>query len=153
KLTIDELRPPRPDGNDQKGPDNNQQPPPRGNGPGNGKGGQQGGGPRKGPGGGGKGPSQDGGQPGGVPGDQGGRRPAPPTIAARAADGDGLISADEIANASAALRKLDKNDDGQLTPDEYHPRPPKRDDQQGGSKNKRGGGSKDGHDKDGGATK
>jgi len=34
---------------------------------------------------------------------------------------DGVISADEIANASAALLKLDQNDDGELTPDELRP--------------------------------
>ncbi|MFA6288533.1 MAG: hypothetical protein WC661_14210 [Opitutaceae bacterium] len=34
---------------------------------------------------------------------------------------DSVISADEIANAPAALLKLDKNDDGELTPDELRP--------------------------------
>jgi hypothetical protein len=34
---------------------------------------------------------------------------------------DGILSADEIANAPASLKKLDKNGDGQLTADEYRP--------------------------------
>lgn len=36
---------------------------------------------------------------------------------------DGVISADEIANAPAALKTLDKNNDGQLTQDELRPAP------------------------------
>jgi uncharacterized protein YuzE len=43
----------------------------------------------------------------------------PPLIAALDADKDGTLSATEIANASAALKSLDKNGDGVLTPDEY----------------------------------
>ena len=35
------------------------------------------------------------------------------------ANGDGTIDADEIANASAALKTLNKNGDGKLTSDEY----------------------------------
>lgn len=38
------------------------------------------------------------------------------------ADGDGTISAKEIDNALAALMKLDKNNDGQLTSDELRSR-------------------------------
>jgi hypothetical protein len=46
--------------------------------------------------------------------------------------GDGVIGADEIANAAKALKKLDKNADGKLTGDEYRPpRPPPRPDEQG----------------------
>jgi hypothetical protein len=37
------------------------------------------------------------------------------------ANGDGIIDEKEIANASAALKKLDKNGDGKLTPDELRP--------------------------------
>jgi Ca2+-binding EF-hand superfamily protein len=37
---------------------------------------------------------------------------------------DGVIDEAEIANASAALRALDKNGDGKLTPDELIPPPP-----------------------------
>jgi len=57
---------------------------------------------------------------------QGGHhRPVPPIVAALDTNGDGIISADEIANASASLLKLDKNGDGQLTMDELRPpRPP-----------------------------
>ena len=38
------------------------------------------------------------------------------------ADHDGIISEEEIANAAAALKKLDKNGDGKLTPEEFRPR-------------------------------
>ena len=45
--------------------------------------------------------------------------PVPPIIAALDANGDGIIDADELANAPAALKTLDKNSDGKLTPDEF----------------------------------
>ena len=45
----------------------------------------------------------------------------PPLIQALDADGDGVISAEEIKNAPAALAALDKNKDGKLTEDEYRP--------------------------------
>ena len=51
----------------------------------------------------------------------GGHRPPPPIIAVLDANHDGVIDADEIANASKALKKLDKNGDGKLTRDELHP--------------------------------
>jgi len=44
-----------------------------------------------------------------------------PVIQVLDANHDDIIDATEIANAPAALRKLDKNADGQLTPDEYTP--------------------------------
>jgi len=50
--------------------------------------------------------------------------PPPPLLEALDTDKDGTISADEIDKASAALAKLDKNNDGQLGPREYGPRPP-----------------------------
>jgi hypothetical protein len=79
--------------------DSNQQQPPDGNGP----------------------PSGGQGGPGmGGPG-MGGRRPTPPLIAALDANHDGVIDADEIANAPTALKKLDKNGDGKLTQDELRP--------------------------------
>ena len=54
------------------------------------------------------------------------RHPVPLIIKALDTNGDGIIDANEIANASAALLKLDKNGDGQLTRDEYlPPRPPR----------------------------
>jgi hypothetical protein len=65
----------------------------------------------------------------GAPGPRGpgmnGHRPSVPAIvAALDANHDGVIDADEIANAPAALKSLDKNGDGQLTPDEFiGPRP------------------------------
>lgn len=44
-----------------------------------------------------------------------------PVLAALDTDHDGEISATEIANSSAALKKLDRNGDGSLTPDEVLP--------------------------------
>src|SRR5437868_5812629 len=55
----------------------------------------------------------------GGPGPDGQRPPPPLIIAALDANGDGVIDADEIANAPAVLAKLDKNGDGKLTPDEF----------------------------------
>jgi len=76
---------------------------------------------------------QSGGGPApGGPG-QGEHRPKPPLEQALDTNADGVIEAGEIANASASLRKLDKNGDGGLTPDEYRPpRPPRPDDQGSG---------------------
>ena len=54
-------------------------------------------------------------------------RPPPPIIAALDLNHDGIISADEIAKASESLKKLDKNGDGQLTPDELRPPRPEGD--------------------------
>ena len=70
--------------------------------------------------------AQDGPPPGRErgPGGPGGQRQPPPIIGALDANHDGEIDATEIANASAALKKLDKNGDGKLTPDEFMgPRP------------------------------
>jgi hypothetical protein len=47
--------------------------------------------------------------------------PPPPLFAALDANHDGVIDETEIANASAALLKLDKNGDGKLTKDELMP--------------------------------
>jgi hypothetical protein len=49
------------------------------------------------------------------------RRPAPPLVAALDKNHDGVIDADEISNAAAALKTLDKNADGKLTRDEIRP--------------------------------
>ncbi len=51
----------------------------------------------------------------------GGRHGPPPVIAALDTNRDGVISADEIANASASLLTLDKNGDGTLTIAELRP--------------------------------
>lgn len=59
-------------------------------------------------------------------------RPKDPLIAALDADQDKSLSAEEVANAPAALAGLDKNADGQLTPKEFAPPPPRR--QRHGSK-------------------
>ena len=53
-----------------------------------------------------------------------GKRPTPPIMAALDANGDMVIDEKEIANASAALKKLDKNGDGKLTMDELRPQRP-----------------------------
>jgi hypothetical protein len=64
---------------------------------------------------------------------QGGHRPPPcPVVEALDANRDRVISADEIQNAAQALKALDRNGDGKLTPDEFAPRPP-----QGGGPNGR----------------
>lgn len=74
-------------------------------------------------------PPRQGGQQGGDQGGERPHRPAPPLLAALDANHDGVIDAQEIANAPAALKTLDKNKDGQLTMDELRPEP--RGDQQG----------------------
>ena len=60
-----------------------------------------------------------------------GKRHRSPLVAALDTNGDGVIDAQEIANAPAALKTLDKNGDGQLTRDEYQPKRPKVDAPQG----------------------
>ncbi len=65
--------------------------------------------------------AQEGGGPGGPPH---GQRPKHPLEVALDANGDGTIDATEIANAAAALKKLDKNGDGKLAADEYRPQHP-----------------------------
>jgi hypothetical protein len=70
-----------------------------------------------------QGPGWQGG-PDGPRGMNGHRPPPSPLMEALDANHDGVIDADEIANASAALKKLDKNGDGKLTPDELRPRRP-----------------------------
>ena len=47
--------------------------------------------------------------------------PRSPLVEALDANHDGIIDSSEIANASTELLTLDKNHDGQLTPDEYRP--------------------------------
>ena len=68
------------------------------------------------------GPPQRGAERGGPP-QRGGDRPrfVPPIIAALDRNEDGLISAEEIADASVSLKKLDKNKDGKITMDELRP--------------------------------
>jgi len=62
-------------------------------------------------------------------GPDGRRPPILPLVKALDVNGDGIIDASEIANASAALLTLDKNGDGKLTPDEYLPPRPARGDE------------------------
>ena len=61
-----------------------------------------------------------GGQDGQRP-DRGSRVGQDPLMAILDADHDGELSATEIENAAAALKKLDKNEDGKLTRDELRP--------------------------------
>ena len=82
------------------------------------------------------GPGQPG-EPGG-PGRDGQRPPPPPLVAALDANHDGVIDETEIANASAALKKLDKNGDGKLTMDELRPPRPEGDRSPGGPDDRRG---------------
>lgn len=67
--------------------------------------------------------SPGGGQDGRGPGRGPGRGGPPPNPVLDALDSnhDHVISADEIRNASAALKKLDRNQDGKLTREELHP--------------------------------
>src|SRR3954470_5318262 len=70
----------------------------------------------------------DGAPPEGGPGGPGGFRahhPPPPIIAALDVNKDGVIDEAKMANAAAALKTLDKNGDGVLTPDELMPPPPR----------------------------
>jgi uncharacterized protein (DUF2141 family) len=62
------------------------------------------------------------GRPGGSP--RGGRPPMPPIMAALDTNRDSVIDSNEIANAAAALKTLDKNGDGKLSSDELMPKPP-----------------------------
>lgn len=52
------------------------------------------------------------------------RPPPPPVIAALDADRDGTVSAGEMENAPDSLKRLDKNGDGELSPEELHPHGP-----------------------------
>jgi len=65
--------------------------------------------------------AQDGPPPGrgGGQGGPGGQRPVPPLMTALDPNQDGVIDAGEINAAAAALKKLDKNGDGQLSHDEF----------------------------------
>lgn len=100
RLTREELRPPRPEG--QNGPPPEFEREDGRGGPERGESAQRG-----------QGPDQ---APGGRP-----RRPAPPLHAALDANHDDVIDATELANAQAALARLDRNKDGRLTLDELRP--------------------------------
>lgn len=53
-------------------------------------------------------------------------RPLDPVMLALDADRDGALAATEIDNAPTSLKTLDRNNDGNLTRDEYRPLPPER---------------------------
>lgn len=53
------------------------------------------------------------------------RMPVPPVLNAIDGNHDGTIDTTELNNASAALRALDKNGDGQLSPEELRPEMPR----------------------------
>ncbi|MEO7652587.1 MAG: hypothetical protein ABIZ80_19170 [Bryobacteraceae bacterium] len=55
-------------------------------------------------------------------GREGGAMRFNPVLAAIDADHDGVLSADEISKASAALKTLDKNSDGQISEEEARPK-------------------------------
>lgn len=86
-------------------------------------------------------PRREGGPGPGGPGGPGeGRRmPVPPLFATLDANHDGVIDETEIANASAALKKLDKNGDGKITNDELRPPRPDGDRGPGGPEGDRPG--------------
>ncbi|MEO2015932.1 MAG: hypothetical protein ABGZ53_16355 [Fuerstiella sp.] len=93
----------------------------QGGGRGEGRGGREGAGGREG--GRGREGGGRGGAGGGGEGGPGGPRGMPPfpVMMALDADGNGEISADEINNATAALKKLDRNKNGKLDADELRP--------------------------------
>ena len=63
----------------------------------------------------------------GGPGGPGGMRRMDAVLTALDTDKDGTLSAEEIKNAPASLKKLDKNGDGKITEDEVRPNfPPRR---------------------------
>ena len=62
-----------------------------------------------------------GGPPGGGGSPDGRHHPPPPIIEALDLNHDHVVSADEIARAAQSLKALDKNGDGQLTPEELRP--------------------------------
>jgi hypothetical protein len=67
-----------------------------------------------------------GGRPGRPDGPPPGDRPVPPLIKALDADGDGTLSATEIADAPESLKSLDKDGDGELSSGEIRPQGPPR---------------------------
>jgi len=64
-----------------------------------------------------------GGRPGGGGSGFGGRRPLNPVLLVLDKDRNGTLSSEEIAGASAALKTLDKNGDGEITREEFRPTP------------------------------
>ena len=68
------------------------------------------------------GPPREGRRQNNPPGQGPGQRlPVPPIMSALDANSDGTIDEWEVANAPALLKKLDRNGDGQLTPEELRP--------------------------------
>ena len=85
-------------------------------------------------------------EPGPSAGGRSGQRQGPALVGALDANHDRVIDAEEIANASAALKGLDKNGDGKLTPEEFmgaRPSGKPPGENQGGGKNNAGPGNND----------
>ncbi len=59
------------------------------------------------------------------------KRPVPPVIHALDTDRDGTISAEEMETAPESLKSLDKNGDGELSPEELRPPGPPPGDRRG----------------------
>lgn len=75
--------------------------------------------------------------------------PLPPVIAALDTDRDGTISAAELEAAPESLKKLDENNDGELSPEELRPHgppPPPPGDEPGNHQNPQGPPSEDRED-------
>jgi len=75
---------------------------------------------------------------------EGHQRPMPPIMVALDTNQDGVIDADEIANAATSLLTLDQNGDGQLTAEEVRPARPEGARGPGGRGGKGGKGGKGG---------
>ena len=63
--------------------------------------------------------------PGSQPNGGRGQRPMLPLLAVLDPNHDGVIDAEEISRASEALKKLDHNQDGKITPEEWRPMIPR----------------------------
>ena len=85
-------------------------------------------------------PPKPDGQGDGPDGPPKGKNPPPPVIAALDADKDGTISAEELEGSPESLKQLDKNGDGELSPEEIHPHgpPPPREGGQGDGRRPQG---------------
>ncbi len=87
-----------------------------------------------------RGPRRQGPPGGRPPAQEGGPRGGGPLLMHFDTNKDGVVDAKEIANAPAVLKALDKDNDGQLTLNEFRPMPPaRRGGLEGGPRGPRGG--------------